>query len=91
MGRDAAYYVGLVAGLIGGAVVSGAVLHVEGFPQVLLSVVVGLVVARLFDRAYQTRQLRLRAEQQRSSPIPCPRCGNPRVGRFCSRCGTRMP
>ena len=92
MGRDAAYYAGLVVGLIGGAIASAAVLHVEGFPQVLLSVVAGLIVARMFDRAYQNRQAARRMQQQRLYPgAPCPRCGNARVGRYCSRCGTPMP
>jgi hypothetical protein len=91
MGRDAAYYAGLVVGLIGGAIASAEVLHVGGFPQVLLSVVAGLVVARIFDRAYQKRQLARRMEQRLYPGAPCPRCGNARVGRYCSRCGTPMP
>jgi hypothetical protein len=91
MGRDAAYYAGLVVGLIGGAIVSAAVLHVEGFPQLLLSVVAGLIVARMVDRAYQRRQLARRTQQRLYPGAPCPRCGNARVGRYCSRCGTPMP
>jgi membrane-associated phospholipid phosphatase len=87
MGRDVAYYIGLFGGMMLGAALSRVVLHVGGFSQVVVSVVVGLIVARMADRAYLTRHANRLADRARQTPA-CPRCGNARVGRFCARCGT---
>ena len=87
MGRDTVYYVGMIAGLVLGAVGARA-MHYGGFTQIVLSVVAGLIVARIADRIYQEgRASRLEAARLGRN---CPRCGAARVGRFCSRCGAEV-